>query len=188
MSDWVPPAEAPVLETDRLRLRPFSLLDAPRVWELLAGGEIAAFTLTIPHPYTLDDAESYLRKVTVREPGNGEFIFAITERESGLLFGAIGLHARPDFHHAELGYWIGTPYWNQGYVTEAVRRVIDWGLREAGLRRIHAHHFSNNPASGAVMRKAGMSYEGTMRRHIHKWGEFYDSICYGILVEDLPAN
>jgi [ribosomal protein S5]-alanine N-acetyltransferase len=80
-----------------------------------------------------------------------------------------------------LGYWIGKDFWNKGYGTEAACAVLKYGFKVMGLHRIHAHHFGSNPASGKIMQKLGMTYEGTKRQHIKKWDKFEDAVVYGIL-------
>ena len=86
--------------------------------------------------------------------------------------------------HAELGYWIGVPYWGKGYATEAAKAVVRYGFEQIKLNRIFAHHFKPNPASGKVLRKIGMKYEGCMRQHVRKWDEFVDLELYAILREE----
>lgn len=108
-------------------------------------------------------------------------VFAIILREGGDLVGAIGLEAKPDHGRAEIGYWVGVPYWNRGYVTEAARAVLGFGFESLGLHRIFAMHFTRNPASGRVMQKLGMKHEGTLREHEKKWDVFVDCEVYGIL-------
>ena len=85
---------------------------------------------------------------------------------------------------AELGYWVGKPFWGQGYCTEAAQAVIAYGFQTLGLNRIQAHHFGRNPASGRVMQKLGMRYEGLERQYHKKWGQFEDGLGYAILRED----
>jgi RimJ/RimL family protein N-acetyltransferase len=91
---------------------------------------------------------------------------------------------REEHKRAELGYWIGVPYWNHGYASEAARRVVNWGFQYLGLNRIYAQHFADNPASGRVMQKIGMQYEGTLRQPFIRLGEARDSVCYGILKDE----
>src|SRR3982750_3610086 len=86
--------------------------------------------------------------------------FAIVERESAKLVGAISLMIKREHRRAELGYWIALDCWNLGYATEASARIIDFGFEELGLHRIEARHFIRNPASGRVMQKLGMQQEG----------------------------
>jgi len=112
-------------------------------------------------------------------------VFAITIASTEELVGAIGLGIRTEHRRAELGYRVGKPYWNDGYCTEAAAAVVRWGFDVLGLERIYATHFAGNPASGRVMRKLGMKHEGTLRRHIYKWGVPRDMECCGILRREL---
>jgi len=98
-----------------------------------------------------------------------EVVFAINLKESGELIGAIGMALKLDQELAELGYWIGKPYWSRGYCTEAARVVLHFVFTELHLNRVYAHHFSHNPASGRVMQKIGMHHEGRLRQHVKKW-------------------
>jgi RimJ/RimL family protein N-acetyltransferase len=93
----------------------------------------------------------------------------------------MGLVIEGKFRRAELGYWIGRPYWGNGYCTEAGQAILEYGFQALNLNRIHAYHFKRNPASGRVMQKFGMKHEGTSPQHIMKWGVFEDVELYGIL-------
>ncbi len=165
------------LATDRLLLRPLHPDDAPAVQRLASAYEIAENTLLIPHPYPEGAAAAWIARP--RDPDH--HVFAITLRDGGDLVGAIGLEAKPDHGRAEIGYWVGVPYWNRGYVTEAARAVLGFGFESLGLHRIFAMHFTRNPASGRVMQKLGMKHEGTLREHEKKWDVFVDCEVYGIL-------
>ena len=171
----------PSLTTSRLILRPFTLSDAPEVQRLAGEREIASTTLNIPHPYREGVAEAWIN--THREHYNqGRLItFAITRRADERLLGAISLRPNADHDHAELGYWLGKPYWNQGYTTEAALAILQYGFETFGLNRIYASHLSRNPASGRVMQKIGMRYEGCLRQHVKKWSVYEDLERYGIL-------
>jgi RimJ/RimL family protein N-acetyltransferase len=109
---------------------------------------------------------------------------AIVRRADNLLIGAIGLRLDQSHARAELGYWLGKPFWQRGYCTEAARAVVAYGFNVLGLHRIHAAYMQRNPASGRVMQKIGMTYEGCMRQHIRKWGVFEDLEVYGMLHSD----
>jgi len=98
--------------------------------------------------------------------------------------GSIGLEIRREHARAELGYWIGKPYWSQGYVTEAAREVVRFAFDDLGLRRVFAIHFVRNPASGRVMEKIGMAREGELRRHMVKDGHPEDVRIWGIVAPD----
>ena len=180
--------ERPTLKTERLLLRPFALSDAKRV-QLLAGDEaIASTTLNIPHPYEDGMAEEWIGKHQVGFEKGELCNFAIVVRSSGNLIGAIGLVVNHRHVHGELGYWIGHHYWNEGYCTEAAREVVRYGFEELGLHRIHAMHLSRNPASGKVMRKIGMAYEGCRPQHVSKLDAFEDVDLYGLLEREFRAK
>jgi len=165
------------LDTARLRIRAYSEADIAELVPLIGAREVAATTGRIPHPYTVEDARDFLAKIEI----DREVSMAVTLRDSGGLIGGIGLRLAEEHQHAELGYWLGVPYWGRGYATEAAREMLRYGFDDLRLHRIFASHFKNNPASGGVLRKIGMGYEGCQREHVRKWDQFVDSELYGIL-------
>ena len=174
----------PSVETTRLILRPFRLSDAPVVRKLAGERVIADTTMNIPHPYEDGMAEEWIES---HEPGYEEgssATFAIVLKDDAKLIGAIGLRVELGANKAELGYWIGRLFWNNGYATDATVATLTFGFNELQLNRIHAKHFARNPSSGRVMEKAGMVLEGTARQDTIKWGQYEDLVSYGILRED----
>ena len=171
----------PTLETARLVLRPFRTADADEVQRLAGDRAVADTTLNIPHPYEDGMAEKWISNHRDWFERREQAVFAITLRSDGTLIGAVGLLIHGEDQRAELGYWIGKPYWNQGFCTEAARRVLGFGFEHLGLNRIYAHHFVRNPASGRVLQKLGMAHEGRLRQHVRKWDAFEDLELYGIL-------
>jgi RimJ/RimL family protein N-acetyltransferase len=172
------------LETDRLRLRTYTEADIAELVPLVGVREVAATTLRIPHPYTEQDGRAFL--AMAQEPG--KLWLAMTLRSDGRQIGGIGLRLEIDHQHAELGYWIGLPYWGKGYATEAAREVLRYGFEDLRLHRIFASHFRHNPASGNILRKLGMRYEGCQREHLRKWDQFVDSELYGLLRREWEAR
>ena len=181
-------SEFPTLHTERLILRAFQMDDAPAVQKFVADKAIAATTLNIPHPYIQEMAEEWIGTHKEAFEKGQAVRFAITLGDSGILIGAIGLEITAAHERAEIGYWIGKPYWGKGYCTEAIIVVLQHGFESLGLERIFATHFLKNPASGRVMQKAGMKYEGRLRRHIKKWGEFVDLEMYSILRSEAGSD
>jgi len=176
--------ERPTIQTDRLVLRPFTLADAPDVQRLAGDRDIASTTSNLPHPYEDGMAEQWIGTHQERYE-NGELVnFAIVLRSNESLVGCISLRINQQHSNAELGYWIGKPYWSKGYCTEAAKAVIKHGFGRLDLNRIHARHFKRNPASGRVMEKIGMVYEGCQRQGVLKWGVFEDLELYGTLKSD----
>ena len=176
----------PTIETERLVLRPFAMEDAADVQRLAGDPAIADTTLNIPHPYPDGAAESWINTHQERWQSGLGVICAITLRSTGELVGAISvLGISQQNSHGEMGYWIGKPYWGNGYCTEAARALIRFSFETMALHRVFAHHLARNPASGRVMAKAGMRYEGTLREHTRKADVFEDLPLYGILAGEL---
>ncbi|HSR47873.1 MAG TPA: GNAT family N-acetyltransferase [Anaerolineales bacterium] len=176
-----PLSKLPTLETERLRLRAFVPGDAPQVQRLAGAWEIAATTANIPHPYQDGAAEAWIATHRQAFAQQEAATFAIVLKPDLTLIGAIGLGLDPTNRAAELGYWIGVPYWNRGYCTEAGKAVLAFGFEALDLHRIMARHMTKNPASGQVLQKLGMTYEGTQRGSILRWGSFEDAAVYAIL-------
>jgi RimJ/RimL family protein N-acetyltransferase len=155
------PAEAlreqsiPVLETERLILRPPRLEDAKAIATLANDRRIAENTARIPHPYLVADAEAFIAGINV--PG-GETVFLITDLDDSILGGCgVGV---VDGQGAELGYWLGVPFWGQGYATEAVRAVIDYAFTELDYAFLNAGARVTNPGSRRVLEKCGFQWTG----------------------------
>jgi len=178
----------PTIRTERLELGPFADAEAAELQRLAGAPEIADTTLMIPHPYLLAHAEQFIALQRDGVAEGHELIFAIHRLADARLVGTVALREIDPVHlQAELGYWIGVPYWNQGYATEAARATVDVGFTRLGLNRIYAHHMARNPASGRVLERIGMQREGILRQRVRKWGRFEDVVIYSLLREDLPS-
>lgn len=174
-------AESLALQTARLKLRRYAEADIAELVPLIGSREVAATTLRIPHPYTEEDAKAFL---AMMGEDKARIWLAITLLTDGRQIGGIGLTLDAQHQHAELGYWLGVPFWGKGYATEAAREMLRYGFKDLGLQRIYASHFQHNLASARVLQKIGMSHEGCQRQHIHKWDRFLDSELYGILRQE----
>ena len=144
----------PTLVTDRLRLRAPRRADAPRIAALAADLDVARMTASIPHPLTLDHAEAFIDGVERSEGAT----FALETPDDGLL-GVLAVEPNPE-GAAEIGFWLGRPFWGRGYMTEATRAGLAWTADALGRRFVMAGHFADNPASGRVLIKAGFLYTG----------------------------
>jgi RimJ/RimL family protein N-acetyltransferase len=171
----------PTLHTARLRLRAFAPEDAPVVQRLAGDFAVADTTLRIPHPYEDGMAEAWIASLADEYQAGRQVVFAITLTGTAELIGAIGLTIQHEHRRAELGYWIGRPFWGRGYATEAAGAVLAWGFGALELNRIFARHFARNPASGRVLEKIGMRPEGVSRAHVRRWDRFEDLVQLGIL-------
>ena len=151
----------PVLQSQRLTLRPPVAADAVRMAELANDFDVTRMTGSMPHPYTVVDAQAFMDRVE-RGDGDHEPFFAI-DGEDGFA-GVVGLYPHAGAA-SELGYWLGRPYWGRGYATEAGRRIMEWVKAEWRRRVIIASHFADNPVSGGVLCKIGFLYTGEIQRH-----------------------
>ena len=171
----------PTLQTARLVLRPFSLADAPDVKQFAGMKEIARVTQNIPHPYQEGMAEDWIAMHADNFAEGKAAQFAVILREPNAFCGVVSLEMKKPDGVAILGYWIAPPFWGNGYCTEAARALVNYGFESLSLQRICADHFGSNPASGRVMSKIGMKWEGCLRSHVLKWGEREDDVIYGLL-------
>ena len=178
---------APPLLTERLILRSFTLEDAQDVQCLAGDRDIASTLPNMPHPYEDGMAEEWMHTCSDKFERDEALNFAITLKTDKNLIGGIELRLDPENEKGELGYWIGKPYWNCGYATEAARAVVAYSFEVLKLNRIHAKRFKRNPASGRVLEKIGMCYEGCLRQHVKKWGNFEDIMEYGMLKADYDS-
>lgn len=171
----------PILETERLILRPFELSDADEVQRLAGDRAVADTTLNIPHPYEDGMAEEWIATHRPRFEAGELLNFAVVLRKQNELIGAVGLQIDRRDDRAMLGFWIAKAHWGKGCCTEAGQAVLEYAFAELDLNRICASHLTRNPASGRVMQKLGMVHEGCGRQHAKKWDKFEDLEFYGIL-------
>jgi [ribosomal protein S5]-alanine N-acetyltransferase len=168
---------------DGIRLSEIRRADKSRLVSLVNNREIHRCTLRIPFPYTDDHCENWFARQEAKSDQQIEQapMWAIRDAADQLL-GAIGLDAAADHaHRAEIGYWLGQPYWGRGIMTAAVRAVCRHAFEDLGLAKITAEIFSFNDASARVVEKCGFEFEGYLKRHYLKDGEFIDARAYGLL-------
>ena len=177
-------ARLPILQTDRLILRKLTMRDASDMYRYCQDREVARHVLWEAHSSILE-TRAYLRYILYQyrngEPGS----WGIVLRDTGRVIGTIGyMSYSPDNATVEVGYSLAREQWGKGLMTEALRAVIDESFRTLKLHRIEAMHFTDNPASGRVMEKCGMTHEGHMRERICCKGQFRDVEMWGILRKD----
>jgi len=151
----------PTLETTRLRLRALCRADAKAIASLANDRRIAENTARIPHPYGLADAEEFIAFAGTSE---AETVFAIALKR-GRLIGTCGL-SRQRGGKVEIGYWLGVPFWGEGYATEAVRALIDHAFEDLAFERIEAGARVSNPASRRVLEKCGFQWSAVVLTRI----------------------
>lgn len=168
----------PILVTKRLILSRPKAADIPNIIQYAGHEKVAATTQNMPHPYAEEHAIFWLNMANDGFQNQSKYIFGIRLKATEELIGGIGLHLTSEFNRAELGYWIGVPFWNKGYATEAAGAILKFGFNQLKLNKIHAVYMKENPSSGRVMIKNGMIKEGELKEHYRKGDEYRTVIQY----------
>ena len=180
--------QQPVLETQDLRLRAYKLSDAKQLQQKIGIKQVSMYMTHIPYPYLDGMAEEYIKSLDQGLASGSKLNYAIVDKHTDGLLGAVGFTIFTNDKRAELGYWVAQDAWGRGYATQAVKALVDYGFTELGLNKIHADYYAKNPASGRVMQKVGMQQEGCLRQHYYKDGQFHDMFVYSILKQDYLHN
>jgi [ribosomal protein S5]-alanine N-acetyltransferase len=151
-----------VIETARLRIRSYRDADLADLVALAGNWEIARWVGTIPHPYTEADGRDWIARVQENHATGRPRRFAIALKKTDRLIGGVGLDGTTGDGSEEpaLGYWLGQPYWGNGYAREAAAAVIDYGFRTLGLETIRAYTDPGNAASQKVLLHCGLQNVG----------------------------
>ena len=150
----------PELYTDRLRLRRIQVEDIPLLVKYANNKKISDFVLNIPHPYQEPDAVFRISYVLQGFKSRVRYVFAIILKEKNEFIGEISLHMDNQKDLAQLGYWVGEPFWGKGIATEAAGAVLKFGFEKLGLDKIFATCHTENAASGKVLLNNGMADSG----------------------------
>ena len=134
----------------------------------------------LPYPYTEDDAEDFIQMMLSADP-DSTFAFAITLDNK--VIGSIGVFRKDNIHSrtAEMGYYIGEPYWGNGYMTNAIKQTCEYVFENKDIIRIFAEPFAHNIASCRALEKAGFQYEGTLKSNAVKCGNVVDMKMYALI-------
>jgi RimJ/RimL family protein N-acetyltransferase len=149
---------SPTLTTERLVLRPPRLEDAARLGPLLREWDVVRMTGSIPYPQPDIGLEGYFLIMEARAALGVEVVLVIEVEAEGPI-GVMGLHRRGQ-GVMEMGYWLGRPFWGRGYGSEAASAAAHYAFAELGCQKLIAGHYTDNPASGRVLEKAGFAATG----------------------------
>jgi len=174
------------LETERLILRRTAKDDYIAMFKNWANDErVTKFLTWAPYEKAEDLKNTYHKHLLESQEKLDFYDWEIVLKELGEPVGAIGVaRIREDISEVEIGYCLGYRWWHKGIMTEAFSAVIKFLFEEVGVNRIYAEHDPRNPHSGMVMKKCGLSYEGTQRQAGKNNLGVCDVSCYGILRED----
>lgn len=167
--------------TERLLLRKYKMSDAENMFKNYANDERVTRFLTWKPYACSEDVKSFLKSVIESYDEPSAYNWAI-EYEGEIIGGISAMFVDDMRRNCEAGYCIGYDFWNKGITSEALSAIINYLFNEVGMHRIMAKHDVENPASGEVMKKCGMTFEGRMKEYYRRYdGTYSDSLIYGII-------
>jgi len=169
-------------------LRPLVQEYAPIIAEYCNNYNIFKSTLSLPYPYTLEHAESWIATAQENVRGEKSFEFAIIEPTSGEVVGAVGLSYHKENRKGELGYWIAEQYWGKSYGTAAAEAMLKFAFQEKNYHKVFGRFLINNPASGRIMQKIGMKEVGVFVDDVYKEDKFETVHYYEILQSEWKSK
>ena len=180
--------DPPVLETERLLLRPLSVSDAKDMYEYSSREEVTRYLLYSPHE-SLEYTERYLNYLK-NQYKQGLFVdWAVVLKESGKMIGTGGYTWMDEKNQSgEIGYVLSNDYWGKGYATEIAEELLSFGFNYLGANRLQARYIVGNDKSRHVMEKIGMLFEGVARSQLFVKGTFKDIGSCAILQEEYFKN
>jgi [ribosomal protein S5]-alanine N-acetyltransferase len=173
------------IESERLILRKLRLEDCHDLFEYTSNAEVAKYVSWNKHD-ELEQATKYIQKVMDDyEEGDNPYVWAIEYKENGKMIGTMEffLYSKKN-QWCELESDMNPLYWNKGLNTEALKAIIEYCFNTLQLNKVQARCYAENKGSAKVLKKAGMTYEGTMRQHLFSDGQFHDILRFSILKEE----
>jgi ribosomal-protein-alanine N-acetyltransferase len=164
------------IQTGFGEIRPWTMQDVPALVKYANNRKIWLNMRDLfPHPYTEASAYAFMELVALQSPTT---FFAIATKAEAI--GGVGVTLKQDVHRltAELGYWLGEPYWGKGIMTEAVGKFTEYAFEAFDLKRIYAEAYATNVTSCRVLEKAGFEFEGRLRSSAIKDGVVLDQLLF----------
>jgi len=163
-----------IIKTKKFILRPLKMSDKKALVENVNNKKITDRLLVVPYPYTLKDAEKWIRRCqrNLRKKVKNNIVFGI--EINGKVVGSIGIHDIAKEHKATIGYWLGEKYWGSGIMSEVIKIISNFCFKELKLKRVEAGVFLFNPASKRVLEKNGFKLEGIIKKGEKKGNKFID--------------
>ncbi|WP_215143433.1 GNAT family N-acetyltransferase [Exiguobacterium qingdaonense] len=172
----------PVIETERLRLRPLQMEDGPHVFDIFSNEHVLRHYGMEPHR-TLDDTEQMLTHMLAQIEIGAVIRFAIEHCESDVLLGTIGFHNRaPSHRRAEIGYELRPEYWRAGYATEALHAALQFAVT-CEIERVGAVVHIDNLPSQRMLEKNGFVQEGRLHNYMRQRGQAHDVYMYSYMTK-----
>ena len=171
----------PILESERLRFRKLTDADAPEVLELRGNPEAMRF---IPRPLltSVEEAVDFIKMINNKIDDNIDINWAVTEKENDKCIGFMGFYrTQPEHSRTEIGYMILPEYNGKGYVTEAVKTLLDFAFNTLNFHSIEAVIDSRHTASERILLKNGFEKEAHFKENFYYNNEFTDTVIYSLL-------
>jgi ribosomal-protein-alanine N-acetyltransferase len=176
------------IETERLILRRFELADADAIFNNWANDDEVTKYMRWETHKNIEETKNVVSSWIENYNSPECYHWGLSIKSTGQLIGSIGAGAiDKNDNKCEIGYCIGREFWSMGFTTEAVKAVIHFLMFDVGLNRVEAYHSVNNPASGKVMQKTGMTFEGRAKQKYRCRLGFQDSDMYGIVKSEFDS-
>ena len=177
-------AQPPILNTERLLLCKIVPEHAADMYEYSSDPEVTKYLTWSPHS-SLKETERYINLLQKKYADGSFNDWGVIYKQTGKFIGTCGYTSFDIYKNAgEVGYVLAKDFWGQGLAAEAVRAVIDFGFKKFGLDSFFAKHMEGNDASGRVMQKCGMKFEGMFRHSMFIKGEFKNIVVYNVTKEE----
>ncbi|WP_456287964.1 GNAT family N-acetyltransferase [Paenibacillus sp. AK002] len=178
----------PLLETERLVLRQIIPEDARDIFHYFSMDTVTKF-YDVESFTHIEQADELIRRWNHRFENNQAIRWGIALRSESRVIGTCGYHGWMKHHYkAEIGYELAPEYWRQGYMTEAIQKIMEFGFNHLGLNRIEAFVEPENTASRKLLEKLGLNEEGTLKQHFYWRNQFVDTVIYALLKRDYQAR
>jgi [ribosomal protein S5]-alanine N-acetyltransferase len=176
------------IEGKQINLRQLKKTDDESVFKQANNRLVSRYT-TVPYPYTLEIAQSFIKDTAKKIKAGISYDLAIVTKDNDEVIGMIALRiVKKEIGLAEFGYWLGSKYWGKGIVSEAAGLMLDFGFKKLKLKKIFAKVMKPNIGSVRILEKNRFKLEGDLRRHDCKMGKFYDVLIFGLLKEEYKKN
>ncbi|MDR2738120.1 MAG: GNAT family N-acetyltransferase [Puniceicoccales bacterium] len=188
VDSWLPGLKkAPVLESERLELRPLCVGDVEHIQRSINDKRVCDNLSYTPNPYTLEMAESWVRSVNYGMLNDNCCYWTICDLKTGRFIGSIGISVYKEQEGGELHYWVSAEEWNKGYCTEASKRTIVHFFEDLKLHRLAVTHREWNIASKRIVQKCGFVFEGNLRDSLKRFEKFENVFSYSMLDNEYLA-
>lgn len=175
------------LENDRLLLRLPTARDINSIYKVVSDSKVLRFVL-LPTPYRREHAVTFVERAREQHRKGSGLHLAICRKPDLTIMGVIGIQSsRAVDRNCELGYWLGSAYWNRGYMTESVQLILTHVFRSRHMNRVWARTQPANAASNRILRRAGFVIEGRLRQHRKIHGRWHDELEWGLLRREYTA-